>query len=120
MKEKKVLIAEDNFDNYLLLKVILSSKPYNLTHVYNGKEALIEIDKNNFDILLIDIQMPEMNGFELLKILRERGDNTPAMAQTAFAFDTDKNKCYKVGFNDYISKPINQELLLSKIENLLK
>lgn len=119
MSNKKILIAEDNFDNYLLLKIILERLQYNHTHVVNGEQALYEILNNNYDLLLIDIQMPKINGYELLKIIRAKNIKTPAIAQTAFAFDTDKNKCFTAGFNDFISKPINRELLLQKINKLI-
>ncbi len=119
MDSKEILIAEDNLDNYLLLKAILKKHPFVITYVKNGKEALDKIMNQEFDLLLIDIQMPIMSGYVLVETIRKQGITTPAIAQTAFAFSTDKIKCLEIGFNDYISKPINKELLLEKMNNLL-
>ena len=119
MKNKNILIAEDSYDNYILLKVILEKELYNITHVINGEYALEELKHHKFDLLLIDIQMPVMDGYEFMTVIRKQGVKIPAIAQTAFAFDADRKKSFEVGFDDYITKPIDRELLLSKIKKYI-
>jgi len=120
MSTKRILIAEDYIDNYILLKVQLKDYPYELFLVKNGQEALNIIEKEKFDLYLIDIQMPILNGFDFIKKIREKGNNTPAIAQTAHAYETDYKECLKAGFNDYISKPIDKYKLIEKLNAYLK
>ncbi len=119
MKKLKILIVEDYLDNFLLLKVQLKKSPYIISHATDGVEALRIIEKESFDLYLIDIHMPNLDGYELIKKIRNNNDLTPAIAQTADAFSSDSKKCLDTGFNEYIAKPINKDLLIEKIENLL-
>ena len=117
MKKKKILIAEDYMDNYTLLKVQLKDCPYELFHVKNGQEALDKVKDNKFDLFLIDIQMPILNGFEFIREIRKSGDKTPSIAQTARAFESDYKECLDAGFDNYISKPIDKKILIEKIKS---
>ena len=119
MGNRKILIAEDYLDNFLLIKAQLKGFPYTLIHVKNGEEALDIIQKEEFDLLLIDIQMPIINGLELIKIIRKDNNQIPAIAQTAYAYEIDHKECLEAGFNDYISKPINKNILLEMLQNYL-
>ncbi len=116
--QKKILIIEDYLDNYLLLKAQLEELPFSISYAENGIEALKILESESFDLYLVDIQMPELNGYEFLKIIKDRNDSTPAIAQTAHAFEADKEKCLAAGFDNYISKPIDQKLLIEMINNL--
>ena len=119
MKTIKILIAEDHLDNFLLLKAQLKNLPYIITHSKDGLDALKKIEEESFDIYLIDIQMPNIDGYEFIKRVRENNDKTPAIAQTANAFSSDYDKCINSGYDEYISKPVNKEDLRKKIEDLI-
>ncbi|MGZ4118244.1 MAG: PAS domain S-box protein, partial [Bacteroidia bacterium] len=117
---RKILLAEDNEFNQMLALSILESWEADVSIAKNGKEALDLIAKNNFDIILMDIQMPEMDGIEATKIIRKKLKfKTPILALTANAFKTDREKYMKSGVNDYITKPFDSENLYRKIVNLL-
>ncbi len=116
MDIQKILIAEDYLDNFLLIDAFLRNYPCTLTHVENGKEALEKFQNETFDLLLIDIQMPVMNGLEFIKEIRKNGHTIPAIAQTAHAFAVDQEVCIEAGFTDYISKPINKKVLIELLE----
>lgn len=88
----------------------------------NGREAIDFCEASDFDLLLMDIQMPEMSGFEVTQVIREKekvtGVHVPIIATTAYAMSGDKEKCLKVGMDDYISKPIDMKKLCEIIESL--
>ena len=91
---------------------IIRSKGYKYIAAYNGEEALNILKTNKIDIILMDIQMPVLNGFETTEIIRN-GDESikhiPIIAMTAYAMREDKDKCIQMGMNDYISKPFDTE-----------
>jgi two-component system, sensor histidine kinase and response regulator len=109
-KSLKILVAEDNLVNQKLAGRLLEKRNHIVTIVRNGKEALVALEKDHFDLVLMDIQMPEMDGFEATGILRERektnGGHQPVVAMTALAMNGDKERCIKAGMDGYISKPI--------------
>jgi signal transduction histidine kinase/CheY-like chemotaxis protein len=111
-----ILVAEDDEINYLYIKEILRGSGAEILHAVNGKEA-VEICKNNNNIgmLLIDIKMPVMNGYEAIKQIRVLRPLLPIIAQTAFALSDDMLKAFNAGSNDYISKPFKKEQLLAMI-----
>ncbi|EIA10385.1 ATP-binding protein [Flavobacterium frigoris] len=112
----KVLVVEDMTLNQLLLKIILLDFGYEIDVADNGKIAIEKFQKNNYDIVLMDLQMPEMNGFEATSYIRDiLKSETPIIALTADVTTADVDKCKAVGMNDYISKPIDEKSLLSKI-----
>jgi PAS domain S-box-containing protein len=118
--QKKVLIVEDDLNNYLFLEQLLKKTKANLNHVVNGKEAVEFVKSNAVDIILMDIMMPVMNGYEATKEIRKFNKEIPILAQTANAMVEDKQKSLDAGCSDYVSKPVNKKVLLNKIETLLQ
>jgi len=109
---KTILIAEDDTTNYLYLREVIGITKATISRAKNGEEVLDACSNTHFDLILMDIKMPIMDGVEATKILRSRGNQIPIIAQTAYAFSEDKQKMLNSGFNDYISKPIRKEELL--------
>lgn len=119
-KKITILIAEDEQPNYLFLMEVLSDLNCNILWAENGLQA-VEICKINehIDLVLMDLRMPLMNGFEATKQIKILSPNMPIIAQTSYSSDLDMQKAFLYGCNDFITKPINSELLLSKINSLL-
>jgi PAS domain S-box-containing protein len=116
IKGAKVLLVEDHEINKLLAETILTNWKMEVTHVYNGQEAVDLLIKNKFDIILMDIQMPVLDGLEATRIIRhDLKNNTPIIALTANAIKGDDIKCIDAGMNDYVSKPIEPSTLFNKI-----
>lgn len=112
----KVLVVEDIRLNQLLIKTILSDFGFEFDIVSNGKEAIEILLTNSYDIILMDLQMPEMNGFEATEYIRNTlHSEIPIIALTADVTTADITKCLEVGMNDYVSKPIDDELLYNKM-----
>ncbi|NOR86075.1 MAG: tetratricopeptide repeat protein [Bacteroidales bacterium] len=113
LENKIILIAEDNEMNYLLLKRMLAHQQLCFLHAWNGQGA-VEIFKNekHIDLVLMDLKMPIMGGYEALRRIREMNAETPIIAQTAYAHETDIERIKAVGFNAYITKPILKEKLI--------
>lgn len=119
-----ILIAEDEAINFLFLEILLKKQidlGCALIHAKNGAEA-VEICKKNDDInlVLMDLKMPVMDGFEAVKLIKEIRPKLPIVAQTAFSSIEDKEKVFAAGFNDFLSKPINKEALLDVINRQKK
>ncbi|OFX28100.1 MAG: hypothetical protein A2033_11965 [Bacteroidetes bacterium GWA2_31_9] len=116
----KILVAEDDITNQHLISAIAKSKQWNLDLVENGKLAVDKYQKNNYDIVLMDIQMPVMTGIEATQKIREfekqTGKRTPIIAFTAYAMINDKNRCINAGMDEYMSKPINFKELYKIID----
>lgn len=115
VEKAKVLLVEDHEINKLLAETLLTSWKMEVTHAYNGQEALDLLEENNYDIVLMDVQMPVMDGFTATRILRERNITTPVIALTANAIKGDEKKCLDAGMDGYVSKPIDASLLFNKI-----
>ena len=115
----KVLVAEDYPMNQLLINETLSSWNFQVEIVENGKLALEKITENDYDLILMDVNMPEMGGLEASRLIRKELNgpkkNIPIIAMTAGALKGDKEKCIDAGMNDYISKPFDQDELFLKI-----
>ncbi|HOS33368.1 MAG TPA: ATP-binding protein, partial [Spirochaetota bacterium] len=117
-----VMAVEDNGINLYYLREILMEKGFKVIIANNGKKALELFYKNKIDIILMDIQMPEMDGITCSKIIRE-GDNNaaiPIIALTGYTMEEDIDRCKKAGINDFLSKPINELTLIEKITEYLK
>lgn len=115
-KKVKVLVVEDVTLNQLLIKIILLDFGFDIDIVANGKIAIDYLQKNTYDIVLMDLQMPIMDGFEATIYIRNTLNlKIPIIALTADVTTVDVEKCIAVGMNDYISKPIDEKLLYSKI-----
>ena len=117
----KVLIVEDIALNQLLMTTLLEEFGCELDIAANGKVAIEKLKKNSYDIILMDLQMPEMNGFEATAHIRNKmNSQIPIIALTADVTTADVEKCRAVGMNDYISKPVDEKILYSKIIQHLK
>jgi len=109
-----ILVAEDDDVNFLYIKEIFKGAGAEILHAINGREAVEMCEKNDrIGIILIDIKMPVMNGYEAIKKIREFRPSLPIIAQTAFALSNEMLKAFNAGSNDYISKPFTREQLLS-------
>ena len=116
----KILLAEDNAINQKLALRLLEKRGHSVVIANNGKEALARLDEDIFDLILMDIQMPEIDGLEATAIIRERekrkGGHLPIVAMTAHAMKGDKERCLEAGMDDYVSKPIKPAELFAAIE----
>ncbi len=120
-KDIKVLVVEDIPLNQLLMRTLLDDFGFNSEIASNGKIAIEKLKLHNFDIVLMDLQMPEMNGFEATGYIRNIMKSTiPIIALTADVTTVDLAKCKAVGMNDYIAKPVDEKILYSKIIGLVK
>lgn len=118
-KSCSILLTEDDKVNQMVITRILKDQGYSVDTANNGQEALDMWEKNSYDVILMDIQMPEMDGIEATKIIREKEKHkhkhTPIIAITAYALTGDREKFISQGMDEYVSKPINVEELLSVI-----
>lgn len=116
-----ILLAEDNPVNQRLAVRILEKRGHKVTVAANGKAAIEAYENQSFDVILMDVQMPEMNGFEATSIIRQKqkasGKYLPIIAMTAHALNGDRERCLEAGMDDYISKPIKPAELMEVIEN---
>jgi CheY-like chemotaxis protein len=121
IKNVKVLVVEDMALNQLLIRTILDDFGFECDIAANGKIATEKLVINLYDIVLMDLQMPEMNGFEATKYIRNTLHlDVPIIALTADVTTVDLAKCREVGMNDYIAKPVDDQLLYNKIISLIK
>lgn len=121
IKNIKVLVVEDIALNQLLMKTLLDDFGFDCDIASNGKIAVEKLSQNNYDIILMDLQMPEMNGFEATEHIRNTLKlQIPIIALTADVTTVDLDKCKAVGMNDYIAKPVDERLLYSKLLSLIK
>lgn len=117
----KVLVVEDISLNQLLMKTLLDDFNFECDIAANGRIAIEKLQINQFDIILMDLQMPEMNGFEATDHIRNKmKSDIPIIALTADVTTVDLDKCRAVGMNDYIAKPVDDKLLFNKIVSLVK
>lgn len=116
---KKILLVEDNELNFEIAKTVLEEAGFIIDGASNGKEAVDKATSNTYDVILMDIQMPVMDGYEATKELRKLGNRAPIIAMTANAFSEDRNKAEEVGMDGYIAKPIDVKSLVNTIMNIL-
>ncbi len=117
----RVLVVEDIALNQLLMKTILGEFGFEFDVASNGKIAIEKLQNNTYDIILMDLQMPEMNGFEATEYIRNKmNSKIPIVALTADVTTVDLAKCRSVGMNDYLSKPVDDRLLYNKIVEFVK
>jgi CheY-like chemotaxis protein len=119
LRGRRILLAEDNPINQMIASKLLVSWGVKVDTAENGAEALRLASEANYDLVLMDIQMPEMNGYESTSRLRELGYRLPIMAMTAHATTEEKDRCFSCGMNDYISKPFDPENLKQQIIRLI-
>lgn len=124
MNEKNfpnILIAEDVESNFLYLKAVLSKLNATIFWAKNGIEAIELCDQNSaIDLVLMDLQMPEMNGYEATQILKKKYPKLPIIAQTAFAMSDDREKALDAGCDDYLAKPIKSKDLLGVVGKFIE
>jgi len=118
-----ILLAEDEPVNRMLAVLLLESQGHSVIAVDNGRDALDEVNRGSFDLVLTDVQMPEMDGFELTAALRDKertnGRHLPVIAMTAHAMQGDRDRCLAVGMDDYTAKPIDAAELFATIERVI-
>lgn len=116
LKNISVLLVEDNEMNTLLTSVIVEGLGADVTQANNGKQAIDLLEKGKFDVILMDLHMPLMNGFETTRFIRNNlGLQTPVIAITANVVNDEKNKCIEAGMNGFITKPYTDEVLFQVI-----
>jgi CheY-like chemotaxis protein len=114
-----ILLVEDNVVNQRVARAIVEKAGHSVVVAGNGRIALMLMDQQHFDVVLMDLQMPEMDGFEATAMIRERerkgGAHTPIIAMTAHAMTGDRERCIDAGMDDYLTKPIQSPALLDMI-----
>ena len=119
----RILLAEDNLINQKVVAKFLEKMGYQVSIAQNGVEAVSKVKKENFDLILMDVQMPEMDGFEattaIRKIEKTSRKHIPIIALTAHALKGDREKCVAAGASDYLAKPVNTEQLLAALRTWL-
>ena len=118
-KDFTILIAEDEPDNYLYLEILLKNKVKRIDHAINGLKAVELASKNRYDLVLMDIKMPVMNGIEATIKLKQQFPDMPIIAQTAYASPEEREQVLQAGCDDYISKPIKKSALMEIIGKIL-
>ncbi len=119
-QNKRILLVEDNAVNMKLALKLLSKFGFTADTAFNGREAIELLTKKEFDLIFMDVQMPEMDGFEATEIIRNHDSkvlnhDVPVIAMTAHAMKGDQDRCIDAGMNDYLSKPVNPEEMLEKL-----
>lgn len=121
MSEKiKILLAEDDDNLGLLLNSFIKAKGFEVDLARNGKEALEKFNAGNYQFLILDVMMPEMDGFTVAKEVRNIDKNVPILFLTAKAMKEDKLEGFNIGADDYLTKPFSMEELVARIEAILK
>lgn len=116
LKDKKILVVDDNIMNRMVANIILQEFNVIVSEASNGKEAVNFLKENECDIILMDLQMPVLDGYEASEIIRQELKlETPIIALTASDIEEDKEKCFEVGMNDYLYKPFEKEQFLQII-----
>ena len=117
----KLLIVEDDVINSMVISAFARNKGWNVVLAENGQKAVDKCSENNFDIILMDIQLPLLSGYEackeIRKLVRYKTKFTPIIAMTANALEGDKEKCLKAGMDDYMAKPINVNAFYKMVEH---
>ena len=116
----RILIVEDNTNLQKLYAAILKANGYTTLSAYNGAEALEVLQKEHVDLMILDVMMPVMDGYELTEVLRQGGSELPILMITAKSEQADKRKGFLVGIDDYMTKPEDEEEMLLRIKALLR
>ncbi|MFD2914516.1 response regulator [Psychroserpens luteus] len=116
-----ILIIEDNQQNMYMLSYLLTQNNYNIIKAFNGLDGLKLAHENNPEIILIDIQLPDMDGYEICNKLRHNGlpKNTTIIAVTSYAMGGDKEKAIEAGADGYLEKPINPETFVGQMQSII-
>jgi len=115
-----ILVADDDKNTRLLFKAVLERGGYTVSTAVNGEEALAVLDDTHVDLVVLDIMMPKMDGYEFTRLLREGDNNLPILMVSAKQLPADKHKGFLVGTDDYMTKPIDEAEMLYRIKALLR
>lgn len=115
-RDKTILIAEDEETNFLLLLEYLEPSGANIIRVFSGDQAVEKCQTMPIDLILMDMKMPSMNGYDAVRMIREFNKTIPIIAQTAYAMVGDSEKAFVAGCTDYLSKPISEDVFYKKIQ----
>ena len=115
-----ILVVDDDKNTRLFMRAILEGAGYSVTTANNGEEGLDIIDREHIDLVVLDIMMPRMDGYEFTRLLRSSNNNLPILMVSAKQLPADKHKGFLVGTDDYITKPIDDEEMLYRIKALLR
>ena len=114
------MIVEDDANQRKLMSAVLEQYGYNVTQAVDGIDALEQLDKKHIDLIILDIMMPRMDGFEFTETIRQSGSNTPILMVTAKTSPIDKRKGFIIGTDDYMTKPVDEEEMILRIAALLR
>jgi CheY-like chemotaxis protein len=119
----RILLAEDDPINQMAVKALLDQLGLSVVCVQNGREAVDEMTRNSYDLILMDLQMPELDGFQATRLIRRMaGDigRTPIIALTAHTLEKDRDRCLDSGMNEFLSKPIDSNRLMQILSTYLR
>lgn len=115
-----VLVVDDNKNTRRLLKAVLESENYTVSTAENGQDALGVMDAEHIDLVIVDIMMPKMDGYDFTKTVRENDDNMPILMISAKQLPADRRKGFLVGIDDYMTKPVDEVEMLLRVKALLR
>ena len=115
-----IMIVEDDANQRKLMSAVLEQYGYNVIHAIDGIDALDQLDKKHVDLIILDVMMPRMDGFELTETLRQSGCNIPILMVTAKQSPVDKRKGFIIGTDDYMTKPVDEEEMVLRVGALLR
>lgn len=116
----RILVVDDDKNTRMLLKAVLEAENYNVETAENGEAALAVMEQSHIDLVVLDVMMPKMDGYEFTKTLRECNNNLPILMVSAKQLPADKKQGFLVGTDDYMTKPIDEEEMLLRIKALLR
>lgn len=116
----QIMVVDDDRNTRMLLKAVLEAENYSVYTAENGEDALAVMDLHHIDLVVLDIMMPKMDGYEFTKALRESNNNLPVLMVSAKQLPSDKKHGFSVGTDDYMTKPIDEEEMLWRIKALLR
>ena len=116
----RILVVDDDKSTRMLLKAVLEAENYTVCTAENGEDALSVMDRTHVDLVVLDVMMPKMDGYEFTKVLREGDNNLPILMVSAKQLPADKKQGFLVGTDDYMTKPIDEEEMLLRIRALLR
>ena len=116
----QIMVVDDDKNTRMLLKAVLEAENYSVLTAENGEDALMLMDSNHVDLVVLDIMMPKMDGYQFTQILRENNNNLPILMVSAKQLPSDKKRGFMAGTDDYMTKPIDEEEMLWRIRALLR
>ncbi len=116
----RILVAEDDNNTRMLLKAVLETEKYDVVTAENGLDALEKLDEHHIDLVVLDVMMPQMDGYQFTETLREGNSTLPILMISAKQLPEDKKRGFLVGTDDYMTKPIDEEEMLLRIRALLR